>query len=137
VLDLVDKHLVTSHVSLYVGYKNNTGSEGGVSVSRKLGAFTNSFERLMGVVDALYCSKVNPARPIRRVNIAFGNLEPEEYTTYTLFTDVQAEESEHARQEALLAIKHKFGKDALMRGTSYKEKARGIERAHQVGGHHA
>lgn len=108
-----------------------------VSASKKLGFYTNSFTKLLAQVDALYCEKVDPTRAIRRINIAFGHLEPEEYATYDLFTDVEAEEEERARQDALLEIKHKFGKDAVMRGTSYKEKARGIERAHQVGGHHA
>lgn len=108
-----------------------------VSASKKLGFASNSFTKLLAEVDELYCEKVDPARAIRRINIAFGHLEPEEYATYSLFTDVAAEEEERARQDALLEIKHKFGKDAVMRGTSYKEKARGIERAHQVGGHHA
>lgn len=108
-----------------------------VSGSKKLGFASNSFTKLLAEVDELYCEKVDPTRAIRRINIAFGHLEPEEYATYSLFTDVAAEEEERARQDALLEIKHKFGKDAVMRGTSYKEKARGIERAHQVGGHHA
>lgn len=162
VLDLVDKHLVTSHIHLHVGYKKADGAQDStsmqtsaradatastnprrpkpgtyVSASKKLGFYTNSFTKLLAQVDALYCEKVDPSRAIRRINIAFGHLEPEEYATYDLFTDVAAEDEERARQDALLEIKHKFGKDAVMRGTSYKEKARGIERAHQVGGHHA
>lgn len=108
-----------------------------VSASKKLGFASNSFTKLLAEVDELYCEKVDPTRAVRRINIAFGHLEPEEYATYSLFTDVAAEEEERARQDALLEIKHKFGKDAVMRGTSYKEKARSIERAHQVGGHHA
>ena len=106
-------------------------------MSRKLGFFTNSFTKLNALVDDLYCAKVDRDRVIHRINIAFGHLETEEHTTYDLFSDIAAEEEERARQDALLEIKHKFGKDAVMRGTSYKEKARGIERAHQVGGHHA
>ncbi len=143
ILDLIDKHLVTSHVSLYVGYKKETDDSGSstnpighVSASKKLEIRTNSFDKLLGIMDALYCEKVDSARPIRRINLAFGNLEPEECATYDLFTDIASEEEEHARQDALVAIKHRFGKDAIMRGTSYKDKARGIERAHQVGGHH-
>lgn len=108
-----------------------------VSASRKLPVYTNSFEKLLRFADELYCEKVDPTRAIRRINIAFGHLEPEEYATYDLFTDIEAEEEERARQEALIEIKQRFGKDAVMRGTSYKDKARGIERTHQVGGHHA
>lgn len=141
VLDLVDKHVVTSHVSLHVGYgKTNGSDEEGfqhAGATRKLDFQTNSFERLMGILDEMYCERVDPKRTVRRLNLAFGNLQPEEAATYDLFTNVEAEEEERARQEALVAIRHRFGKDAVMRGTSYREGARGIERAHQVGGHHA
>lgn len=141
VLDLVDKGVVTNHISLYVGYGKDTEELGYASshmnASRKLGIHTNSFEKLFEFLDDLYHEKVDQNRPIRRINIAFGNLESEESVTYDLFSDRDAESEERCRQDALIAIKHKFGKDAVMRGTSYKDKARGIERAHQVGGHHA
>ncbi len=144
VLDLVDKHVVTSHIDLYIGYKKEVDDEGcsiypvnHTNVSKKLSLATNSFDKLMDIMDHLYCEKVDRNRPIRRINMAFGNLEPEEYATYDLFSDLEKEDEERARQDAIIAIKHRFGKDALMRGTSYKDKARGIERAHQVGGHNA
>lgn len=137
VLDLVDKRVVTSHINLYVGYRDDPDEPGHAGVSRKLPISTNSFERLMAFADELYCESVDPTRSIRRINIAFGALEPEECATYDLFASLDSLEEERARQDALVAIKHKFGKDAVMRGTSYREKARGRERAHQVGGHHA
>ena len=42
-----------------------------------------------------------------------------------------------ALETALGQIEKQFGKGAVMRGTSYKEKARGLERTHLVGGHNA
>ena len=159
-LELVDKQVVTSSVHLYVGYKkegeekrsqgssslaskDRTEASKGVrtsshtSVSHKLSFSTNSFKELLHIFDELYCQRVRHDLPIRRINISCGNLEPEEYATHTLFSDIEAEEEERAQQDALLAIKQRFGKDAVMRGTSYKEKARGLERAHLVGGHNA
>ncbi|WP_251197322.1 DNA repair protein [Anaerotardibacter muris] len=139
VLDLVDKRVVTDRVHLHVGYRKDTGAPGtrsSISVSHQLSGFTNSFEKLLAEFDQLYCERVDQARPVRRLNISFGHLEPEEFATYDLFTDVEAQEEERARQDALIEIKKKFGKSAVMRGTSYKEKARGLERAEQVGGHH-
>lgn len=159
-LELVEKQVVTSSVHLYVGYKkegeekrsqgssslaskDRTEASKGVrtsshtSVSHKLSFSTNSFKELLRVFDELYCQRVRHDLPIRRINISCGNLEPEEYATHTLFSDIEAEEEERAQQDALLAIKQRFGKDAVMRGTSYKEKARGLERAHLVGGHNA
>lgn len=138
VLELVDKRVVTNHISLYIGYCSDADGlgPGHTGVSHKLPISTNSFERLLAFADQLYCENVNPELPIRRINIAFGGLEPEECSTYDLFASIDSLEEERARQDALIAIKHKFGKDAVMRGTAYREKARGLERVHQVGGHH-
>lgn len=137
VLELVEKRVVTSHASLYVGYAKDEGVIGHASASRKLGFSTNSFDRLLDVLDDLFCEIVDPQRPIRRMNLAFGNLQPEACATRDLFSDPESEGEERARQDALIAIRRRFGKDAVVRGTSLKDKARGIERAHQVGGHHA
>ena len=38
-------------------------------------------------------------------------------------------------QEAVLAVKEKFGKNALLKGTSYRDKATARERIEMVGGH--
>lgn len=159
-LELVDKQVVASSVHLYVGYKKDDekkhlqgsssltskdrseASKGlrtssHTSTSHKLSFSTNSFKELLNIFDELYCQRVRHDLSIRRINISCGNLEPEEYATHTLFSDIEAEEEERAQQDALLAIKQRFGKDAVMRGTSYKKKARGLERAHLVGGHNA
>lgn len=65
-----------------------------------------------------------------------------------LFTDYEelerkaAEErealaKERKMQEALLNIKKKFGKNAILKGTSYEEGATARERNQQIGGHKA
>lgn len=135
-LDLVGKRLVTNHVNLYVGYRKDEGLTGHASASQKLPLYTNSFDKLWSIMESLYDKAVDEGRAIRRINLAFGALLPEECAPRDLFADVEGEEAEHSRQEAILAIKKRFGTDAVMKGTSLKEKARGFERAHQVGGHH-
>ena len=142
VLELVEKGLVTNHISLVVGYAEEHGARRAGSrygahanASRKLPERTNSLAKLMGYVDALYDEVVDPARAIRRVNLAFGNLAPEEFATHDLFTDMEAEAEERNRQEAILAVKQKFGKNALFKGVSLREKATGRERNEMVGGH--
>lgn len=137
VLELVEKRLVAGHASLHVGYGEQKGAPDHVSASRTLSGATASFDKLIVFMDDLFCEVVDPQRPIRRMNIALGRLMPEQHAACDLFTDQEAEARERARQQALVAIKQRFGKDAVMRGTSLKEKARGRERAHQVGGHHA
>ena len=46
-------------------------------------------------------------------------------------------EKETQLQQALLAIKKRYGKNAVMPGTSYQEEATGRERNEQIGGHKA
>ena len=62
---------------------------------------------------------------------------PEEFATMDLFADAEAEAEERRLQQAVLAVKGRFGKNALLRGTSLKEKATARERNEQIGGHHA
>ena len=44
---------------------------------------------------------------------------------------------ERRLQQAVLSIKERFGKNALLKGTNYREGARGRERNSEVGGHKA
>lgn len=104
---------------------------------RKLPGRTNSRRKLWTAFDALLHETVDPARAIRRVNIGFGDLMPEEFADLDLFTDVAAEEEEHRLAETVNAVKGRYGKNALLRGTSFRSGATGRERNEQVGGHHA
>ena len=60
-----------------------------------------------------------------------------------LFTDYEEQEKqkkqeldkERRMQEALLAIKQRFGKNSILKGTSYEEGATAKERNNQIGGH--
>ena len=52
-------------------------------------------------------------------------------------TDPETEAAERRLQEAVLHIKNKYGKNALLKGTSYRESATARERNGQIGGHRA
>ena len=51
--------------------------------------------------------------------------------------DEAALEKERALQEAMLGIKHRFGKNAVLKGKNYSEGATAKERNRQIGGHKA
>lgn len=104
--------------------------------SRKIPERTNSFAKLYGYLEALFRETVDPARTMRKISIGFGNLVDADLATVDLFTDVAAADRERRRAEAVLAVKGKFGKNALIKGTSLKEHALGRERNTMVGGHH-
>ncbi|MBM6683304.1 DNA repair protein [Collinsella intestinalis] len=122
------------HGTRRVGGRSPFGHAGG---SRKLGERTDSRKRLLGYFERLWSETVDPTRKIRRINIGFGNLMPQEFATVDLFSDTAADERERRLAEATLAVKDKFGKNALLRGTSLTPASTARERNEQVGGHHA
>lgn len=164
VLDLVDKRLVAGSISLYVGYAKGRG-DGAAGDGGADGAFfdgghgrrpasgrrafphtggtrrqadrTNLCSKLMPRFLDLFDETTRKDAPIRRINVGFGGVLPEEFATMDLFVDVEAEAEERRLQQAVLAVKGRFGKNALLRGTSLKEKATARERNEQIGGHHA
>ncbi len=121
-----------------------------------LKGYTSSGKEICGAVLSLYDSIVDPDLLVRRLNLSLnhivgeGSKEASEpvYEQLDLFTDYSAldkdkekEEKEAQKerklQEAMLSIKDKFGKNAILKGTNFKEGATGRERNRQVGGHKA
>lgn len=158
VLEMVEQGVVTERISLMVGYARSAGSFADVELfegehgkrpvsghrwglhtggNRKLDRRTNSRALLTACFEELYDETTRRDVPIRRVNIGFGDLLPEEYDTLTLFDDEAAFERERSLQEALVAVRGKFGKNAMLKGMSLREKATARERNEQVGGHRA
>jgi len=157
-LDLVDRGMVAGHISLAVGHARGEGEHAAAGAdvfvgehgvrpaggrmgphsggSRKLAVRTSSFKVLMEEFERLYRDTVDPLRPIKRVNVGVGDLVPEEFGTVDLFTDLEATDKERRMQRAVLAVKDKFGKNALLKGTSFLPKATARERNEMVGGHH-
>ena len=69
---------------------------------------------------------------------------PEKYEQLDLFTDYAAREKddkklerERSMQEAMLKIKNRYGKNAILKGVNFEEGATGRDRNRQVGGHKA
>lgn len=158
VLEMVEQGVVTERISLMVGYARSAGSFADVELfegehgkrpvsghrwglhtggNRKLDRRTNSRALLTACFEEIYDETTRRDVPIRRVNIGFGDLLPEEYGTLTLFDDEAAFERERSLQEALVAVRGKFGKNAMLKGMSLREKATARERNEQVGGHRA
>lgn len=121
-----------------------------------LSDFSSSSKEIVDAVMSLYDKIVNPDLLIRRLNITTNNIISESKMLarakapiqLDLFTDYelmarQEEEKKLARnkerkmQEALLSIKHRFGKNAILKGTSYAEGATAKDRNNQIGGHKA
>ncbi|SFT35923.1 DNA polymerase V [Lachnospiraceae bacterium XBD2001] len=133
-LDLVEKKLLTKSITLHVGYSNRLNvppAHGTVN----LGDDTNADMIIIPAMMKLYEEIINPNYDIRRVNISCNNVIPEEFHQYSFFTDAADLERNHKIQEAVIELKYKFGKDAVMKGMNLEEKGTTRERNHQIGGH--
>lgn len=135
VLQLTEKHLVTNHISLFIGYSKNCikPSRG----SRKITNTTNSYRILLEEFKLLYKKIINPNYPIRQIGISFGNVKDEIYEQFDLFADQEDIEKEKRMQEALVHIRNKYGKNAVLKGMNFYEKATQRKRNGLVGGHNA
>ena len=133
-LDLVDKGLVTETIHLHVGYSNSINkpaAKGTIS----LNSATNSAKAIVTATESLYERIVDKTVPIRRATLTFPQVVDEAYRQYDLFTDLEEEEREHKIQMAVLDIKKKFGKNAILKGMNLEESATTRERNRQIGGH--
>ena len=120
-----------------------------------LKTYTSSGEEIIDAVNNLYNRIVNHSLLIRRINIVANNVIYEadlknkiSYEQTSLFEDTadkdcqnltrQAElNKERKVQEAMIKIKHKYGKNAVLKGMNYEEDATAKDRNEQIGGHKA
>jgi len=100
---------------------------------------------------------VDPDLLVRRMYVVACRVQPVEKAggivaepegQLNLFTDYEKEKQEleaekeklsreHSMQEAMIAVKEKYGKNAMVKGTSLLEGATGMTRNRQIGGHRA
>ena len=136
VLDLVSKGLITGSVTLWIAYDHRyerPSSHGTV----RLTSLTNSSSTIMDEVDKLYQKITDRHTGIRRIEICANRVMPERYLQYDLFTDPATVEKEKNLQQAILDVKKRYGKNAIMRGANLLDCSTYRERNNQIGGHRA
>lgn len=136
VLDLVSKGLITGSITLWIAYDHRyerPSSHGTV----RLTSLTNSSITIMDEVDKLYQKITDRHTGIRRIEICANRVMPEGYLQYDLFTDPAAVEKEKNLQQAILDVKKRYGKNAIMRGANLLDCSTYRERNNQIGGHRA
>ena len=121
--------------------------------SKNLGKPSSSTRLIMEKMLELYDEIVDRKLLVRRMYVVANHIVPAAsvpkepaFEQLDLFTDYEqaaqqkeeertALEKEKKLQQAMLAIKKKHGKNAILHGTSYQEAATGRERNAQIGGH--
>lgn len=136
VLDLFEKGMVTNSVTLWIAYDHryeHEASKGTVKLSKP----TNSSSEIIEAVVELYQKIADRHTGIRRLDVCANRIAPESYIQYSLFDDPVQTDKERHLQEAVLSVKQRYGKNAIMRGANLLECSTYIERNNQIGGHRA
>lgn len=124
--------------------------------TERLGYYTSSTKKILDVASALFDRIVDKDLLVRRLNIIAGHVIQESnipnqeplFEQLDLFTDYTAREKRHKQeqaqlekerkmQEAMLSIKKRFGKNAILKGMNLEEGATTKDRNEQIGGHRA
>lgn len=148
--NIMKKYMGEITVDQY-GRKIPKHAHGTINLGRK----TSSTKLIIDAIMDLYDKIVNPDLLVRRITVVANRLEEEDsvieeisYEQLDLFTDyiaLQKEREEEKKeqckerklQEAMLEVKKKYGKNAMLKGMNLQEGAMTIERNHQIGGHKA
>lgn len=133
VTNLVSKHLVTSHIAISIGYSKDAIKPTGASM--KLYEYTNSYKKLYKYFNDLFEKTTNKNELIRRIGISFGNVVDDKYKTIDLFTDLEEEKKEENLQKAIISVKTKHGKNAILKGMNLEKMATTRKRNKLIGGH--
>lgn len=105
--------------------------------SVKLGG-TALGSRIIPAAMRLYEAITDSSLSVRRINLALTGLSHDNGCfQMDIFSDAASMEKELELQRAMLRIKHRFGKNAVLKGTDYVDGATMRERNAQIGGHKA
>ena len=131
----------------YYGRKVPKHAHGTINLDKH----TSSTKLITDAVMELFDRIIDKSLSSRRINLAACGVIREEdiprsegYTQMSIFDlDTPFEkyskalEKERALQEAMLELKHKFGKNAVVKAKNLQEGATGMDRNNQIGGHKA
>ncbi|MDO5106743.1 MAG: Y-family DNA polymerase [Coriobacteriaceae bacterium] len=152
-LDLVRQGKLAASISIWVGYamtaemRAAAREEGGMRAwyrsipssggTKRFPSPTNSREAIYRAVVELFEADVDRDTPIRRMTVNAGGVVDEGASgiQLDLFADGERLDSEHRRQEAVAAVKARFGNNAVLKGIDLLPEATGRERNRQIGGH--
>jgi len=126
------------------GRKIPKHAHGTINIDHK----TSSTKIIMEAVMELYQRVMDKNLLVRKINITANNvvnevdIEKEEYEQIDLFVNYEElnkkkkkEQAEREIQRAMIGIKEKYGKNAIIKGMNLQEGGTTIQRNSQIGGH--
>ena len=132
---LIDEGLVTSHISLFIGYSKDVIKPTGGSL--KMNICTNVYSKILPYFLELFDKTTNPNFKIRRVAIGFGNVVSEDLEYFNLFTEPEEVYKERKLQQTISGLKKKYGKSSVIKAMNLEDGATTLKRNKLIGGHNA
>ena len=110
-------------------------AHGSVNLGRRTSSTRLITEAVLGLFDRI----VDRDLYVRRLTVVAANVKSEngEGEQLELFGETFDTDKERRQQEAILEIRRKYGKNAILKGMNFEEGATAIERNKQIGGHKA
>lgn len=133
--ELMRRRVISCKLWLGVGYSSQMHEMTHGTV--RLPAATNLLSGVEAYALELYDSLALPELSVRRLAISFADVCDEGCAGYDFFTDWEKVEKEKAKEQAVLELMGRFGKNAVLRGTSLRKEATQHERNEMIGGHRA
>ena len=146
-LDMVGKRVCADSVTLAVNYERDTEGARAFDPTRprwwsdadrgttRFPEATNSRDIILPAIVGLFEDIADRNRRVHNLMINFNGIVPEDEGQLSLFVDDERTSEERARQEAILDIKRKFGKNSLLKGIDLMPQATQRDRNRQIGGH--
>ena len=153
-LELVERGCVARAVSLFVGYSMTDAQraqarEAGYELRTWMRATssadgthrfvvpTNSRSQIISAVEEIFAREVSRELPIHRLGVTAADVvgEDDQGLQLDLLADREELSRERSRQEAVSAVKQRFGKNMLLKGIDLLPAATARERNEQIGGH--
>lgn len=133
--ELMRRHVITGNVNICVGYTHDEHppTKGGM----RLGVTTALASFITEAALELYDRTTDRNTLIRRLGIGFGDVCDEGCEGYDLFTNFDDVEKEKTAQHAVLDIRERFGKNAVLNGINLMPEGTQRERNTFIGGHRA
>ncbi len=130
--EMMNRKVISRSAFFNVGYSKDIKSSDGRAV--KLDEATNLFSLILPNMLSAFDKEVSKNHPIRKISIGFSVLD-ESSEGYDFFTDTNLVDKERKTEKAVLEIKGKHGKNALLKGISYIDGATAQKRNKLIGGH--
>lgn len=133
--EMMKRHVITNKVGISIGYSKDGIEPTGGSI--KMRETTNLYSIISKYVEEIYNKTTVKTFPIRKLGIWFSDVVDEGCEGYDLFTDFSEIEKEKTAESAVIGIKEKFGKNAMVRAMDLQDGATAILRNKKIGGHNS